>query len=472
MTVQRAGGYIVLALMVAGALGWVIFTVSTGRRGAGSEVELAANRKQYLSDEELETTKLDRSLLAAVGLFFLISLALPFYWLAEGGRQAGAVKAQHEKFVRAGEALYTTGAQCVACHGPQGTGGVASLILNDEEGRFIDRVTWNAPALNTVLWRFSEDEVRYILNYGRPGSPMQPWGVAGGGPYNSQQIDQIIDYLWSIQLPEEKMRTEVDDAVKAVDEDLYNKMVAVREENDEKAKQLTEESGQEKTVLDIPGNDLARLDQQSELWLGEILFSLKAPGAGAYNCSRCHIPGAAYGKGNAPFNDENPPAKDRVDNGGITAMGPNLAGIEDGSTALQHFNLVMQGTQDGKQYFSRRIGSGKMPGFGVNPSAGLTDVPQLGLGGEYTPEQVWAVVAYERSLSSLTTTTSTPTAEAPTTTVVGAAGNTNPDAGAVEPAAAANTATTVPGGAADAATTDPTATTSAVTTTSTAAQEN
>ena len=78
MTVQRAGGYIVLALMVAGALGWVIFTVSTGRRGAGSEVELAANRKQYLSDEELETTKLDRSLLAAVGLFFLISLARSF----------------------------------------------------------------------------------------------------------------------------------------------------------------------------------------------------------------------------------------------------------------------------------------------------------------------------------------------------------------------------------------------------------
>jgi mono/diheme cytochrome c family protein len=310
MTVQRAGGYIVLALMVAGALGWVIFTVSTGRRGAGSEVELAANRKQYLSDEELETTKLDRSLLAAVGLFFLISLALPFYWLAEGGRQAGAVKAQHEKFVRAGETLYTTGAQCVACHGPAG-----HRRRGDRWSSTTKRVgsstgcTWNAPALNTVLWRFSEDEVRYILNYGRPGSPMQPWGVAGGGPYNSQQIDQIIDYLWSIQLPEEKMRTEVDDAVKAVDEDLYDKMVAVREENDEKAKQLTEESGQEKTVLDIPGNDLARLDQQSELWLGEILFSLKAPGAGAYNCSRCHIPGAAYGKGNAPFNDENPPAK-------------------------------------------------------------------------------------------------------------------------------------------------------------------
>ena len=91
---------------------------------------------------------------------------------------------------------------------------------------------------STVLWRFSEDEVRYILNYGRPGSPMQPWGVAGGGPYNTQQIDQIIDYLWTIQLPEAQMREELDGAVKRVDEGLYDRMMAVREENVAAAKKL------------------------------------------------------------------------------------------------------------------------------------------------------------------------------------------------------------------------------------------
>ena len=64
----------------------------------------------------------------------------------------------------------------------------------------------------------------------------------------------------------------------------------------------------------------------------------------------------------------------------------------------------------------------------MNPSAGVTGVPQLGLGGEYTPEQVWAVVAYERTLStageSTTTTTggdaatATTAANAETTTTV------------------------------------------------------
>ena len=428
MTTQRAIGYIVLALVVVGAIGWTIFAVVSGRKGVGSEVELAANRKTYLSDEELETTKLDRALMAAVGLFVLISIVLLLYWLAGGGRQDGAVNAHAAKFELAGETLYDTGAQCVACHGPKGVGGVATLVLNDEKGNFVDRVSWTAPALNTVLWRFSEDEVRYILNYGRPGSPMQPWGVAGGGPYNTQQIDQIIDYLWTIQLPEAQMREELDGAVKRVDEGLYDRMMAVREENVAAAKKLSEESGQEKTVLDVPAADLARLETQDELWLGEILFDMKSVGGGSYNCSRCHIPGAVYGKGNQPFNDPNPPAKGRTDNGGITAMAPNLAGIEDVSTELQHFDLVMKGSEDGKQYFSRRIGSGKMPGFGMNPSAGVTGVPQLGLGGEYTPEQVWAVVAYERTLStageSTTTTTggdaatATTAANAETTTTV------------------------------------------------------
>ena len=64
-------------------------------------------------------------------------------------------------------------------------------------------VNWTAPALNTVLYRFSADEVTYILTYGRPFSPMSAWGVAGGGPMNDQQISDLIAYLASIQIPME-----------------------------------------------------------------------------------------------------------------------------------------------------------------------------------------------------------------------------------------------------------------------------
>ena len=59
------------------------------------------------------------------------------------------------------------------------------------------RCNWKAPALNTVLLRYSREEVRYILTYGRPFSPMPAWGVEGGGPLNDQQIQNLIDYLES-----------------------------------------------------------------------------------------------------------------------------------------------------------------------------------------------------------------------------------------------------------------------------------
>ena len=65
-TAAGAIGGIVVAILV---IGFVIAVVSNMRRGraeVGSELELAANRKPYLSDEELEGQKLDRTLGSAL----------------------------------------------------------------------------------------------------------------------------------------------------------------------------------------------------------------------------------------------------------------------------------------------------------------------------------------------------------------------------------------------------------------------
>ena len=75
---------------------------------------------------------------------------------------------------------------------------------------------WQAPPLNTVLQRFQEDpecaqpvddqpdgtvcNVTNIITYGRPGTPMQAWGVAGGGPKNDQSIQDLVAFLRTIQL--------------------------------------------------------------------------------------------------------------------------------------------------------------------------------------------------------------------------------------------------------------------------------
>ena len=56
-------------------------------------------------------------------------------------------------------------------------GGVKEFTITDADNEFVATVNWQAPALNTVLLRFSEDEVRNILVYGRPGTPMPAWGL-------------------------------------------------------------------------------------------------------------------------------------------------------------------------------------------------------------------------------------------------------------------------------------------------------
>ena len=133
----------------------------------GSEIELAPNRRPYLEDEELEGTKLDKSLLAGLAMLAVIGVGLPLYWLGEPGRHTGLIKDTDRIFADRGGELYVEGADCQQCHGAEGTGGSAPVTLTDAEGNFVATVAWSAPSLNTVLSRYSEDEVRHVLNYGR-----------------------------------------------------------------------------------------------------------------------------------------------------------------------------------------------------------------------------------------------------------------------------------------------------------------
>lgn len=143
----RAIGLITATVVFVAFLALFLRNVFTAKDELGSEVELAANRAPYLSDEELETTKLDRSLTFALGILTITAVILPFYWLAEPGRQEGALEVKEETFVRRGANLYSGGAQCVNCHGGGGVGGVAAYVYQDADGQFLANASWIAPAL-------------------------------------------------------------------------------------------------------------------------------------------------------------------------------------------------------------------------------------------------------------------------------------------------------------------------------------
>jgi cytochrome c553 len=375
-------GAVIASIILIGFVVYVIVNIHTGRAEAGSEIELAPNRKPYLDDEELETSKLDRTLRWALLALVIVGVGLPLYWLNEPSRMSGAVEGFDDKFVSRGEEIYTEGSQCENCHGPDGTGGQAPFTITDADNRFVAQVNWRAPALNTVLLRYSRDEVTFVINYGRPFSPMPGWGASvNKGPLNEQQISNVVDYLESIQLsPEEAQR----EAQVALAEKLG----------------LIEEGESDDAAIDAA---LSQIDYQDPE-TGKALFNLEVAG-GAYACARCHTRGWSI----IPDSVEPPNADLSAYAGfpdGSGALGPNLTGglVDRQFASVEELTLfVSTGSVDGEAYGNNGIGSGKMPGFGDNPNT--ENVENDGM---MTQEMIEAIARYEASLPPAETTTNAP----------------------------------------------------------------
>ena len=412
---QRTIGFVILAIVFVGYLVYLILNARSARGEVGSEIELAPNRKPYLEDSELEGSKLDKSLLAGLAMLAVIGVGLPLYWLGEPGRHEGLIADTDRIFADRGGELYVEGADCQQCHGAEGTGGSAPVTLTNAEGGFVATVAWKAPALNTVLSRYSEDEVRHVLNYGR-NNVMPAWGTPGGGPLTPQQIDYLIHYLRRIQIPESELREAVDAGVRdgiaehlgtdsddsAVDEWLAEVDAAVEQarsmalaadatlEGDDKA---IREAGLELLASgEAPGSALYQT-------YGGIIFNNAAVG-GTYNCARCHTYGWSFDAaidGDDGIDGHAGPIVEFYNVGG-GFFGPNLTGgstLEQFETASQQADFIAAGQSIGQTYGRGGSGgNGQMPGFGPrnDPDLGVVYPETL------TQDQIDAVVAFERNL--------------------------------------------------------------------------
>ena len=183
-----------IALAVVGA---IAYFSAVGFRGAGKIKKVPRNLQKYLPDDELETTHLDKTLSIAVVLASLLTIMIPLYYLGEPARQESFVEEFDDVSVERGHHLYEEFG-CGNCHGVDGSGGAASYV----EKRSGVSVTWVAPAINNVFYRYDDEEVRYWLIYGRANSPMPAWGLKGGGPMNDGQLDDLIEYLHYFQIPQ------------------------------------------------------------------------------------------------------------------------------------------------------------------------------------------------------------------------------------------------------------------------------
>ena len=194
-------GQVILILAAVALLIWVAYLVLSARgSSATTPEETPKNLQPYLSDDELENTRLTRVLGAAVVSAAVLAVSLPVYYINESHRQVAAAEEFHHKDVEEGHKWFTELFLCADCHGPDGGGGAADFV----EPRSGLTTPWAAPAINDVFFRYSDEEVEYWLNYGRAGTPMPVIGLEGGGAATIQEVDQLITYLHSIQISQDE----------------------------------------------------------------------------------------------------------------------------------------------------------------------------------------------------------------------------------------------------------------------------
>lgn len=196
--VLAIGGAIFLA--IAGA---VLFL--RGRR-RGAAPDIPQGMRPGPSDPDLETPLLQK--LQGWGLLLVVFLVIwvPGTWLFEPGTnldQERALLTQSENRGELGVELFTeqnqSGVGCVRCHGSELQGG---RILDTRQDPAVPFLT---PNLQTVCGGpytghpliYSLDDIYTTIEQGR--GLMPSWSIRYEGALNDQQINDIVNYIVSIQ---------------------------------------------------------------------------------------------------------------------------------------------------------------------------------------------------------------------------------------------------------------------------------
>lgn len=202
-------GDVVIVLAVVAGIIWLGLMLVAALRNRGGAEEVAPNLKPGIDDQQLETKRLEGGQKAAIAFSAFLAVALPLYFLGEPSRQEGFVQEFSDSQIERGAHIVEE-FKCFDCHGPLGAGGSAQYV----EKRSGVTVSWAAPSLDDVLYRYNPDEVTFWITYGRGNTPMPPWGVAGGGPMNEKQVEDVVAYLSSIQ---KDQQAAVDETPTAID---------------------------------------------------------------------------------------------------------------------------------------------------------------------------------------------------------------------------------------------------------------
>jgi mono/diheme cytochrome c family protein len=152
------------------------------------------------------SANLDRKIVAGAAMLFAIVGLVGGYFLLQiipnnslNLRALGAEK-QLETAIHRGKNLYAN--FCYNCHGPHGLG----LGETGKDGKPLPGKPLNNPAFkyealkdDPAKLKTQEDYLRLRITRGKPNPPpsfsMPAWGQSEGGPFNPEQVNQLISFI-------------------------------------------------------------------------------------------------------------------------------------------------------------------------------------------------------------------------------------------------------------------------------------
>jgi cytochrome c553 len=190
---------VVSALVVLIAAGAALAALRQPRRTP--ELDIPRGMQPGPSDPDLEKPLLEKALFWGVALILLVALWMPAVWLLEPNINADDTTGLIEESIERGRLISLPGNEenqlgfnCERCHGPGLTGG-----QNVYNNRLVP-----VPNLETVCERLTVDQIVTTIAEGREGTDMPSWSVRFAGAMHDQQINDLLNYILSIQtIPDE-----------------------------------------------------------------------------------------------------------------------------------------------------------------------------------------------------------------------------------------------------------------------------
>ncbi|MGH2727590.1 MAG: c-type cytochrome [Actinomycetota bacterium] len=205
---DRVTTAIIVSAAILAFFGFLVITALGGPRTRKGEVP--SGFRPGPSDAELERGVLDKWVAYATVSTVFMAVFLPVYWLREPTRLNLKENQFLKESIARGEETFGPASPdslralgCAECHGLAGSGGQRKFTIVDRQVAYAEPPLMLAFARYNAAGRSNDEVIRLLrdaIERGRPGTPMPTWSLEFGGPLNSQAIDDIMNYIKSIQV--------------------------------------------------------------------------------------------------------------------------------------------------------------------------------------------------------------------------------------------------------------------------------